>query len=234
MNSRRVASANTAGLRLARDPWRDVLDRAVASGADDHAAAAGLAAALDGLDAAAQRNVIDGWLESLLRAHQAYGVTLFLLGRLTDPAALESLAVHLVPLPPRVADDEESHLADLIRVLAATGDAALLGPVESYLVARPIGPLWPTVPWALWPHCDELFVAAWARFFVAVAPARSTAPAVLEPFLAEPSAVRAVTRHLAGSRSTRWKRVRAAIAGLAEESGWLSPEQRADLRRSLL
>ena len=91
-------------------------------------------------------------LEKLLQLHHAYGVTLLVLEGITDPAHLDDIAEHLMPLPGPQTDDEESHLSDLIRLLAAANNDSLMPVVEAYLLERDIGPYWPSVPWAVWPH----------------------------------------------------------------------------------
>jgi len=102
-------------------------------------------------------------LEKLLQRHHAYGVALLVLEGIKDPAHLEDIADNMAPLPGPQTDDEESHLSDLIRILAAANMDSLLPVVEEYLLNREIGAYWPSVPWAVWPHRKRLFGKAWLR-----------------------------------------------------------------------
>ena len=92
----------------------------------------------------------------------------------------------MLPFPELQSDDEEAHLADLIRILAAAGDPALLPAVESYLKDRDVGPHWSTVPWALWPNHGDLFAVAWERFFLGQQVEEWQNTLVVRSFLAEP------------------------------------------------
>jgi hypothetical protein len=170
-------------------------------------------------------------LEVLLHRERAYGVALFLLEGLTDPAYLDVIAGHLRPLPGPQSDDEESHLADLIRVVAAAGEESLAPVVEEYLLERPIGPHWSSVPWALWPRRRELFVSAWRRFFLERDPGEWRDTLIVRSFLAEPDAIAGLREALAAEAEERWAALREALLRQAGEVTWLSPGQREALDR---
>lgn len=167
--------------------------------------------------------------EVLLGQERAYGIALFVLEGLTDPAYLGEVARNLAPLPGLQSDDEESHLSDLVRVLAAVDDDDLLPPVRSYLLDRPIGPHWPSVPWALWPHRKELFAAAWSRFFAQGDPDPWNVTLIIKSFLTEPEAIGVVREVLAAEAEPRWNALREALLRQAGLVGWLSPDQREAL-----
>jgi hypothetical protein len=175
----------------------------------------------------------DLW-EVLLQRRRDYGVALFLLDALTDPEGLRELAGRLSPLPDLQSADEEAHLADLMRVLAAAGDSGLLPPVAEYLLERPMSPEWTTVPWALWPHQKELFALAWQRYLRETQPADWTDALIVESFLAEPDAVRILRSKVASEHPEHWDVLRNALIDEADQVGWLSREQRASLDRAVL
>lgn len=184
-------------------------------------------------NAADQTEFLDQLLLVLLQRHRAFGVALFMLENLTDPAALDLIVRHLRPLPPPQSDDEEAHLADLVRVLAAADDDALMPVVEDYLLRREIVPVWSTVPWALWPHRKELFGQAWTRFFRECDPAEWVNTLVIRSFLCEPEAIDAVRHPLEREHDERWPVLRGALLRQAGLASWLTAEQRADLEKNL-
>jgi hypothetical protein len=170
-------------------------------------------------------------IQVLLRQERSYGVALFLLEGLTDPSCLGVIADLLRPLPGLQSDDEESHLADLVRVVAASGDDTLLPVVEEYLLERAIGAHWSSVPWALWPRRKELFGQAWRRFFIDHDPADWKGTLIIRSFLAEPEAILVVRDALAGAPVERWDELRKALIRQAGLITWLSPDQRDALDR---
>lgn len=172
--------------------------------------------------------------EVLLQRRHSYGVALFFLDSLTDAQYLRSLAEYLVPLPPNQSHDEESHLADLVRLLAAADMPGVLEPVEQYLLDRPIGPLWATVPWALWPHQAELFSRAWLRYLHEIQPNDWGTAMIVRAFLTEPDAVRLVRSTISRDHPEHWTSLREALLGEADQVSWLSEEQRESLGRAVL
>ena len=175
----------------------------------------------------------DLW-QVLLQQRRDYGVALFLLDALTDADCLHELALRLCPLPGLQSPDEEAHLADLMRVLAAANDPDLLLPVTQYLLERPMSPEWTTVPWALWPHQKELFARAWQRYLRETQPADWHDGLIVKSFLAEPDAVRLVRSKVALEHPEHWDTLRAALIDVADQVSWLSREQRASLDRAVL
>ena len=171
---------------------------------DAHEAARRLGRELRGLEASKRPAFLDQLLVALLQERHAYGVALFLLERLTNRATLEKLHERLRPLPGLQTDEEESHLADLIRILAATGDRSMTPAVEDYLLQREPSSQWSTVPWALWPHNRELFARAWLRYFGEREPAEWTGTLVIRSFLSEPAAIDVVKQQLSGAAPERW------------------------------
>jgi hypothetical protein len=169
--------------------------------------------------------------EVLLRQERAYGIALFVLEGLTDPVYLADVARNLAPLPELQPDDEESHLSDLVRVLAAVDNDDLLPPVRAYLLERPIGPHWPSVPWALWPHRKELFATAWSRFFAHGDTDAWNVTLIIKSFLTEPEAIGVVREVLAAETEPRWSALREALLRQAGLVGWLSPDQREALNK---
>ena len=172
--------------------------------------------------------------EVLLQRQHAYGVALFFLDSLTDAQYLRSLAEHLTPLPPNQPHEEESHLADLVRILAAADMPGVLTPVEQYLLDRPIGPLWATVPWALWPHQAELFARSWLRYLREIQPNDWGTAMIVRSFLTEPDAVRLVRTTVSQDYPDQWLSLREALLGEADQVRWLSDEQRDSLGRAVL
>jgi hypothetical protein len=200
---------------------------------DAHEAARRLGRELRGLEASKRPAFLDQLLVALLQERHAYGVALFLLERLTDRATLEKLHERLRPLPGLQTDEEESHLADLIRILAATGDRSMTPAVEDYLLQREPSSQWSTVPWALWPHNCELFARAWLRYFGERDPADWTGTFVVRSFLSEPAAIDVVKQQLSRAAPERWALLRKALLHQAGSASWLSVEDRAELDRSL-
>lgn len=172
--------------------------------------------------------------EVLLQHRHAYGVTLFLLDAVTDLVQLYEMAERLTPLPSLQPPDEEAHLADLIRILAASDVPGLGPPVEAYLLVRPIGPFWATVPWALWPHQKKLFTRAWQRYLRETQPTEWNATLIVKSFLTEPDAVRLVRSAVARQHPEDWEPLRLALIGEADQVGWLSEEQRESLDQAVL
>jgi len=209
--------------------WWEALEREPGWLVDPHEAARRLRTRLRGTGREQRRAFLEELMPALLQRHHAYGTAFFLLAAVTDRGSLETFARHLLPLPERQSDDEEAHLADLVRVLAAANDDRLLPAVEAYLLEREIGAQWTSVPWALWPHRETLFALAWTRFLMETDPIawRET----LRPFLTDPAAIRAVHRHLGRRSVKRWQLLCEALLGLTDSVTWLSAEQRADLDR---
>jgi len=201
--------------------------------ADPQRAARRIGRHLRSLEPAPQAEFLDDLLQVLLQRQHRYGVALFMLEQVTDTQALFTLAERLEPLPPLQSEDEEGHLADLIRILAATDEAALMPAVERYLVDRRIGPYWSTVPWAVWPHHKALFGKAWARFFAHMHPSVVEATLVIRSFLSEPEAIQIVHRELVELAPARWDALRDALLRQAGSVRWLDADQRAALDRSL-
>lgn len=210
--------------------WWEKIRRDPSALSDPHAAALRLSGRLGELPAEDHAAFLDDLLRFLLRERFAYGVTLFLLQGISDPAALDVIARHLSPLPERQSDEEEAHLADLIRILAATNLEQLGNEVSSYLTEREIGPYWSSVPWALWPHQPELFANAWARFLEQQQPECFDDLLVVRSFLGEPQAIPVVRRKLPRKL---WRPFREALRREESVVRWLSDEQRTELRRIL-
>jgi hypothetical protein len=170
-------------------------------------------------------------LKRLLQEQRSYGVALFLLEGLTEREHLYRFAEHLPPLPGPLDDDQECHLADLVRVLGATDDVRTLPGVETYLLERPMAVYWRSVPWSLWPHRKELFGRAWERFFLEQ-PVDESSASVLTTFLAEPEAVRCVGERLSRASAEIWSSVREALLELADDTEWLGKLERDALDRA--
>jgi hypothetical protein len=218
--------------RELNDWWRSFQTR-LEPGHDPHGLASELRQRLDELPPREKRDFLRRVWKVLLQQRLSYGVALFLLEGLTEPAILSEIAEELEPFPVVLTEEEESHLADLLRILAATGDKKLLGPVERFLLEYEIGSHWASVPWALWPHQKALFVRAWTRFFNDVEPNAWRHPLVVKPFLGEPTAITAVKRRLSKSSAERWADLRDALKRQAELADWLSQHQRAAVNRAL-
>lgn len=201
------------------------------SAEDPYDTAARLRRKLKRVRVAERPTFVNRLLAVLLREERAYGVVLFFLEGLSDPVYLERIAEGLRPLPGLQAEDEESHLADLLRILAAAAGPTLPQAIEEYLLHRPIGPHWPSVPWALWPGHKELFASAWQRFFKEHDPAGPPARPVVQAFLTEHEAIRRVRPALAAESPERWTALREALNRQAGQVGWLAPDQRANLER---
>lgn len=176
---------------------------------------------------------LDRIFEHLLRVRRAYGVCLFLLEGIADPGYLRVIARYLQPFPATCNDDDEGHLADLIRILGAADDRELLPAVETYLLERDPAPPWSTVPWALWPHRTDLFAQAWSRYFSSEAPADWQNTLVIRSFLTEPEAIGVVRGRLEPEDVERWRVLRDALLRQAGSSSWLSEEQRDALERTV-
>ena len=190
-------------------------------------------ARLDRVEQQDRQRCTERLMRVLLRERLAYGIVLFLLEGMTDPADLKTIHENLLPLPERQSDDEEGHLADLIRILAAADEPTLLPAVRDYLLEREIVPIWPSVPWALWPHQQSIFGQAWYRYFVEQDPSDWPATLVLRSFLGEPEAIRAFRQPLAQSAADRWTALRVALLSLAVNASWLSEDQRVALHQVL-
>ncbi|MCP3977731.1 MAG: hypothetical protein GY716_00175 [bacterium] len=199
---------------------------------DPHDRARTLRMRLSTLDVGDRRRFTRDVLGHLLR-ERAYGVSLFLLEGVTDESCLRDIAENLLPLPGLQSEDEESHLADLIRVLAAVNDTSLMDPVDAYLLEREIEAHWASVPWALWPHHKQTFADAWLRFFLAVAADEWKDTLVIKSFLIEPAAIRIVRARLEPASPDTWNALREALLRQAGLVRWLSDDERAALERAL-
>jgi len=213
--------------------WNEALQR-IEGCSDPREAARRLRRRLRGIDEGAHDVFFERLLADLLDRRHAYGVALFLLEGVSDPAWLRHFARHLRALPAELSSDEESHLADLIRILAAAGDDELLAPIRGYLLERPIGDHWSTVPWALWPQHKELFTRAWRRYFLQHEPTDWKNTLVIKSFLAEPEAIEALRAALEVNCGEVWVALRGALLRQAGLASWLVPEHRAALDRALL
>jgi hypothetical protein len=165
-------------------------------------------------------------LSRLLQRSHDYGITLFLLERLSDPAVLELICKHIQPLPDIQSADEEAHLADLIRILAASDEPSLEAPVSQYLLERTIGPHWSTVPWSLWPHSKTLFGKAWKRYFLECAETDWMGTLVVKSFLVDSAAISLVRDHLCEDSPEQWDLLRNALIQQAGSVSWLSTNDR--------
>jgi hypothetical protein len=216
----------------AKDSWREELRSDLAADVDPYETARRLRRRILGLKRAGQRRRLREALDCLLGESRSFGVVFFLLEGISDPAFLAEIVERIQPLPDLQSEDEESHLADLIRVLAAAGDDALMPPVESYLLERPVGPHWASVPWAIWPRRPRLFARAWVRFFHERDAGDWTNTMVIKSFLAEPDAILAVREPLEQESVQDWDALREALLRQAGSVSWLSEEQRAALDRA--
>jgi hypothetical protein len=200
---------------------------------EPHQTARRLRRKLQRVKAANRPEFVRRLLEKLLQRHHAYGVALFVLEGITDPAHLDDIADNLLPLPGPQSDDEESHLSDLIRILAAANKDSLLPVVEEYLLNREIGPHWPSVPWAVWPHWKRLFGKAWHRFFKQHDPNDWKGTLIIKSFLTEPEAVRVIKHSLEVDSPDNWKPLRESLIRQAGLVSWLSERQREALDRAV-
>lgn len=215
------------------ETWWAELQREPGALRDSLGTATRIGRRLEQMEPADQSEFLEQLVPVLLQRHRAYGIALFLLDSLSDPAVLGLIAENLRPLSGRQSHDEEAHLADLIRILAAACEDPLLPAVEAYLIDREIGDLWPTVPWALWPHQPDLFARAWSRFFREIDPARWSDPLVARSFLSEPDAITAVRDKLGKPDEALWRTLRDALLAQADQVSWFSPEQLKALERGL-
>jgi hypothetical protein len=209
--------------------WKEIRSKR-GSMSDPHAAARDLGKRLAALEDSERNALFAEVMDFLLQQRHVYGVVLFMLERVSDQESLRTIAERMLPLPDRQADDEEAHLADLMRILAATNEPSLMVGVEAYLIDRAICPYWSSVPWALWPHHPELFARAWARFFADQQPRCYDDVLVLRSFLGEPAAISVVQ---SGLSPDLWSPLRAALLKQVKIVRWLSTEQRAELQRNL-
>ncbi len=207
--------------------WWRPLDQARARAEDPQVAARAIREELRALPARKRRRFLEPLTRELVGKRKEFGVALFLMEGIEDPAYLRTLAEHLDPLPePQAAPDAEAHLADLVRLLAAGGDARGRALVRAYLLERPIGPAWETVPWALWPAERALFAEAWTRYFTEVEPRRWKGGDTVRSFLAEPEAVEAVREAMrAAGANRRWGVLRRDLARESENAPWLAPDE---------
>jgi hypothetical protein len=181
---------------------------------------------LPGLEPAKGNRQLERLLSRLLQRSHDYGITLFLLERLSDPAVLELICTHIQPLPDIQSADEEAHLADLIRILAASDEPSLEAPVRYYLLERTIGPHWATVPWSLWPHSKNLFGEAWKRYFLECAETDWMGTLVIKSFLADTAAISLVREHLSEEYPRQWDLLRNTLIQQAGSVSWLSADDR--------
>ena len=216
----------------AQERWLEDLRAILAEESDPYEAARRLSRNLRSLPRSKRSRALGEALDLLLVERACFGVVFFLLEGVNDPSVLDEIAERLRPGEARVSDDEESHLADLMRVLGAAGVPGLIAPVESYLLDRPIGPHWASVPWAIWPRRRELFVRAWVRFFIDRDPNDWTHTLLIKSFLAEPDAVLAVREPLELASPQAWTALREALLRQAGDVGWLSEQQRDALDRA--
>jgi hypothetical protein len=212
--------------------WREF--RAEPGAFDDpHETARRLRHHVQRLRAGERDRFLDRLCRALFQERHAYGVGLFLLEGIDDPAALRHFARRLLPLPALQSEDEEAHLADLIRILAAAAGTRLPPVIGVYFLEREMSPHWASAPWALWPRRKELFARSWTRFFVARDPSAWNATLVVRAFLAEPAAIGVLRRRLAAAAPERWDQLRTALVRQAGSVGWLTRSQRAALQRVL-
>lgn len=216
----------------ARERWLEDLRGILAEEADPYEAARRLSRDFRSLPRSERSGALDEALDLLLRERRCYGVVFFLLEGVSDAKVLEGIATRLQPAARLESDDEESHLADLMRVLGAAGGDALMAPVEAYLLERPIGPHWASVPWAIWPRRPELFARAWVRFFIDRDAGDWTHTLLIKSFLTEPDAVLAVREPLERASPRAWNALREALLRQAGDVGWLSRQQREALDRA--
>jgi len=215
------------------EAWWAEVQREPGALRNSHDTAMRIGRRLEPMEPAEQSAFLAQFVPVLLQRHRAYGIALFLLENLSDPAVLDLIADNLRPLSGLQTHDEEAHLADLIRILAAACEERWLPAVEAYLLDREIGSHWATVPWALWPHQPDLFARAWTRFFRERDPAEWSDPLVAGSFLSEPDAIKAVRETLDPSDHELWQTFREALLEQADQVSWFSSDQLAELERGL-
>lgn len=224
-------------MSAASSVWLEEFQQWLEDNDDPHEAAARLRLYLDDRSADECQELLPRMFEILLQEQHAYGVALLMMDAIQDPEYIEEIARTMAPLPLLQSDDEESHLADLIRLLAASGRRHALRVVESYLLDRPWSEAWPTVPWALWPRHEVLFRRAWERWIVERGSEGWVSGHALESFLTEPDAVRSIQEAMmasgAASRKKRWGEFADALRACARRNHWLQPEQRSALNDAL-
>lgn len=215
------------------ETWWAEVQREPGALRDSHDTAQRLGRRLEALGPEEQSQFLEQLIPVLLQRHRAYGIALFLLDSLSDPAVLGLIADNLQPFPGLQTHDEEAHLADLVRILAAARADKLLPAVEGYLLERDIGVHWATVPWALWPHEAALFTRAWERFFHDRPSTEWSDPLAARSFLSEPDAIIALREHLQKTDETSWPTLRDTLMEQADKVSWFSPDQLAALETAL-
>jgi len=217
--------------------WLEEFQQWLDDNRDPHEGAARLRQYLEDRPEDTRRDLQARAFEILLQERHAYGVALLMMETVQDPEYIEEIARTMAPLPRLQSADEEAHLADLVRLLAASGRRHALRVVEAFLLDRPFSAAWPTVPWALWPRHAVLFRRAWSRWILETESGRWTSDRFLGPFLTEPEAVVSIREALfegeQAGRRDRWLELVAALQACARRTRWLQPDQRAALSDAL-
>lgn len=217
--------------------WLEEYQQWLEEGRDPHEAAERLRRYLDDREESEREQLLGRAYEILLQDCRAYGVALQLTDAIRDPEYVEEIARTIAPLPRLQSDDEEAHLADLMRILAASGRRHSLRVVESYLLDRPWSHAWTTVPWALWPRRTVLFRQAWVRWILERGNDAWSDRQTVEPFLTEPLAVHEIRAALTTCGTAEAARARdrftVELRDAARRTRWLGEDQRAALAAAL-
>lgn len=178
------------------------------------------------LEATGRHDFLDELVRIALAGHSVAAAAL---EECAQAPQVETLCTHLSPLPTPASSGDEWRLASLLRILAADRQQACSLPVEEFLLRRHITACWPSVPWALWPHNTELFVAAWTRYFSNQPPARWFDTAIVQAFLEHPDALAELRKGLATTGSEGWKALSSSLHHQLENAQWLHENTRVQL-----
>jgi hypothetical protein len=122
------------------------------------------------------------------------------------------------------------HTDDLLLILAGEESDEFIPLIQQYLDTQIIDCTYTGVCWKLWKHHKELAVKGWARFFTSSPEWPSSHSAVVQAFQDEPEALAALRDALLKESPDTWGALRETMTDMGP-MGWLSDEQKAELRR---
>ena len=179
---------------------------------------------LDGLTENKRQSFLNELVSVALKKSDGWGVAL---------GALESEAAHdqIRRLCESVPSPSANSLVHVLRVLAKDPNGYCLAPVENYLLNEPFGIEWTALPWALWPHHQDLFVRAWVRYFTTRPSTDWRNTVIPQAFLSRADALAALKSELATSPAA-WGELRSVLEE-QRNAPWLDGQQRALLAQVL-
>ena len=180
---------------------------------------------IGGLSESKRQAFLNELISVALNKSDGWGIALAALESVATPNQIRTLCENVHSL-------SEDSLIYVLRVLAKDPTGDCLAHVEKYLLKGPLSIKWTALPWALWPHHQDLFVKAWVRYFTTRPSEDWRNTIVSQAFLSRADAIAALKPQLLVASSLAWDELRSALQE-HRNAPWLSDQQRLALAEVL-